>query len=61
MYVLQEMGDWASAEMVRPHAHLSADHLARYAERLRSLRDGGLAVHGTNPSQGTKRKEKSTY
>lgn len=32
--VLQEMGSWASAEMVRRYAHLSAEHLADYAERI---------------------------
>ncbi len=32
--VLQEMGGWESAEMVRRYAHLAADHLAQYAERL---------------------------
>ena len=50
-FVLQELGGWASAEMVRRYAHLSADHLAPYAERLGGLREWGLAVHGTNPSQ----------
>lgn len=60
LYVLQEMGGWASAEMVRRYAHLAADHLAPYAERLGALREGGSAIHGTNPSQGTKRQEKST-
>jgi len=32
--VLQEMGGWESASMVRRYAHLAADHLAAYAERL---------------------------
>ena len=60
LFVLQEMGGWASAEMVRRYAHLAADHLAPYAERLGGLRDGELAIHGTNPSQAVERKEKST-
>lgn len=30
-------GGWQSAEMVRRYAHLSADHLAPYAERLCAL------------------------
>jgi integrase len=34
LYVLQEMGGWASSEMVRRYAHLSADHLAPYAAKL---------------------------
>ena len=32
--VLQELGSWESAEMVRRYAHLSAEHLATYADRL---------------------------
>ena len=34
MFALQEMGGWESPEMVRRYAHLAADHLAPYAERL---------------------------
>jgi integrase len=34
LYVLQEMGGWASAERVRRCAHPSADHLAPYADKL---------------------------
>lgn len=36
-YALQEMGGWSSAEMVRRYAHLAADHLAPFAERLGTL------------------------
>ncbi len=32
--VLQEMGGWESVSMVRRYAHLAADQLAHYAERL---------------------------
>jgi integrase len=32
--VLQEMGGWATADMVRRYAHLSAAHLADFAERI---------------------------
>ncbi len=32
--VLQELGGWESVEMVRRYAHLTADHLAPYADRL---------------------------
>lgn len=32
--VLQELGGWESAEMVRRYAHFSADHLREHAERL---------------------------
>lgn len=56
LFVLQEMGGWASAEMVRRYAHLSADHLAPYADRLGGLRDRELAIHGTDPSQGREEK-----
>src|SRR5689334_11386570 len=38
LYALQEMGGWESPEMVRPYAHLAADHLASLAERLCALR-----------------------
>ena len=34
LYVLQELGGWSSAEMVRRYAHLSAEHLAEHAERI---------------------------
>ena len=37
MFALQEMGGWESPEMVRRYAHLAADHLAPYAERLCSV------------------------
>ncbi len=42
--VLQELGGWESADMVRRYAHLSPDHLAEFAERLSQPR----AVGGTN-------------
>ena len=38
LFALQELGGWESAEMVRRYAHLAADHLAPYAERLCALR-----------------------
>jgi len=34
LFALQELGGWESTEMVRRYAHLAADHLAPYAERL---------------------------
>ena len=43
LFALQELGGWESAEMVRKYAHLAADHLAPWADRL--------ATHGTKPSQ----------
>lgn len=40
LYALQEMGGWESPEMVRRYAHLTADHLSEYAERLCAERNG---------------------
>jgi integrase len=37
LFALQEMGGWQSADMVRRYAHLSAVHLAPYADRLCAL------------------------
>lgn len=34
LFALQELGGWESPEMVRRYAHLSAEHLAPYADRL---------------------------
>jgi hypothetical protein len=39
LFALQELGGWESTEMVRRYAHLSAEHLAPYADRLFALRD----------------------
>jgi len=44
LHVLQELGGWASYAMVQRYAHLAADHLAPWAERL-------VISHGTNPAQ----------
>ena len=35
--VLQELGGWESAQMVRRYAHFSASHLAVFADRLLSF------------------------
>jgi integrase len=37
LYALQEMGGWESPDMVRRYAHLAADHLSPFAERLAQL------------------------
>ena len=37
LHVLQELGGWASAEMVQRYAHLSANHLKEYADQLAQL------------------------
>lgn len=34
LFALHELGGWESAEMVRKYAHLAADHLAPWADRL---------------------------
>jgi len=49
LHVLQELGGWSSYSMVQRYAHLAADHLAPWAERLAQAR----ACHGTYPSQQT--------
>ena len=51
LFALQELGGWSSTEMVRRYAHLAANHLAPYAERLSAVRAEAMS-HGTNPSQG---------
>ncbi|HXY06111.1 MAG TPA: site-specific integrase [Burkholderiaceae bacterium] len=51
LFALQELGGWESAEMVRRYAHLAADHLAPYAERLCALRVVEDQSHGTNTAQ----------
>jgi integrase len=51
LYALQELGGWESPEMVRRYAHLSADHLTPYADRLSTFQGVADAIHGTNPSQ----------
>lgn len=54
LFALQEMGGWESPEMVRRYAHLAADHLAPYADRLSALRTVDDSRHGTNVAQGQK-------
>jgi integrase len=49
LHVLQELGGWASYAMVQRYAHLAADHLAPWADRLARPRPN----RGTNPSQPT--------
>jgi integrase len=49
LFALQELGGWESAEMVRKYAHLAADHLTPWADRLAEHN-----VSGTNPSQRVK-------
>src|SRR4029077_20587786 len=51
LYALQELGGWQSTEIVRRYAHLSAEHLAPYAERLCAMKVVRGAGNGTNLSQ----------
>ncbi len=51
LHVLQELGGWESAEMVRKYAHFSSEHLVEYVDRLSRLKliehttqDGDLAT-----------------
>lgn len=48
LFALQELGGWESAEMVRRYAHLAADHLAPFADRLCALRAVDSKIQGTN-------------
>jgi integrase len=48
LFTLQELGGWESAEMMRRYAHLAADHLVPYAERLCALRAVNSDAQGTN-------------
>ena len=43
-YVLQELGGWASVEMVRRYAHFSAEHLADYAKNIENKVDRGAIL-----------------
>lgn len=51
LYALQELGGWESPEMVRRYAHLSAEHLAPYADRLCALRVVEDSANGTFTAQ----------
>lgn len=53
LFALQELGGWESVEMVRRYAHLAADHLAPYADRLGTVRNTGEIEDGTNVAQRT--------
>jgi hypothetical protein len=49
---LQELGGWASAEMVQRYAHFSTEHLANYVDR----RVGLKLVGGTDVFPAVKEK-----
>ncbi len=48
LQVLQELGGWSSCEMVLRYAHLSAAHLADYAERLYRPKAVDRTLSGTS-------------
>lgn len=50
LYVLMQLGGWASMEMVQKYAHLSSEHLAQYVEHVSGLTAGNGAV-ATNQLQ----------
>jgi uncharacterized protein YutE (UPF0331/DUF86 family) len=51
LFALQEMGGWQSMDMVRRYAHLAADHLAPFAEKLCKPLTAVPQSYGTNSSQ----------
>jgi integrase len=51
LFALQELGGWQSPAMVRRYAHLAADHLAPYAQRLGAVRAVVVQNDGTNAAQ----------
>ncbi len=59
LHVLQELGSWESVEMVRRYAHLSADHLASYVDRVSALRPVLAGEVATNGLQSTEIKTAS--
>lgn len=52
LFALQELGGWESPEMVRRYAHLAADHLAPYADKLCALRVVDAEGNDTITAQG---------
>lgn len=54
--VLQELGSWESPEMVQKYAHLSADHLAKYARRndpVDPVDNSDVVTESTTPQKRT--------
>ena len=41
LHILQELGGWESAEMVRRYAHLTSDHLIPFVDRLTAIQQEG--------------------
>lgn len=54
LFALQELGGWESPEMVQRYAHLSAEHLAPYADKLSVLRGVNVSQYDTIATQSQK-------
>jgi integrase len=52
IHILKELGGWADLSMVMRYAHLSAEHIAGYADNVGS----NLCDKSTTPTQNTKTK-----
>jgi hypothetical protein len=51
MHVLQELGGWETAAMVKRYSHLSPEHLAGHAERIAKPRLSVVPKPGTKLAQ----------
>lgn len=52
LHVLQELGGWQTADMVRRYGHLSADHLAKYADNGTPRHNSVTAKRGDSEASG---------
>ena len=53
-HVLQELGGWSCADMVKRYAHLGADHLAGYASNISTNKDQATHVNNLMKYNETK-------
>jgi integrase len=62
LHILQELGGWASAEMVQRYAHLATEHLHHYVDRRAGLASVGkkAPVSAENGDENPTEKEKAT-
>ena len=51
---LQELGGWSCYSMVQRYAHLSADHLAGYADNISPIRAVVSTLSGTPKEEETR-------
>jgi len=54
LHVLQELGGWSCADMVKRYAHLGADHLAGYASNISANKDQATHVNNLMKYNETK-------